>query len=311
MHQFKRILVGVDWAEAGSPEAGGLSAETDEAVQTASVLAAQLSAEITFCSIVDCVPEDADEATQAAIDERIRPGLDARLIGLADEAGQRGIAARACVCYGDAWQELIREVLRESYDLVIIGSRPSPEPVLGNTALKLLRNCPCAVWVAKPRKSEDFFVLVPSDLSELSADVLHLAVAIGQLTDSKTRLLHAVDFPPFTVVPEDGLSDEEERAKLRDEAEASLYEQLAGTDHRTLTYGILAQVEDGSPGTVIRKAIDEYSIDLLILGLEDRSGIPGQIGTTAETVLPHVSCGVLAMKPRDFQSPVTLPDTDE
>ena len=38
-----------------------------------------------------------------------------------------------------------------------------------------------------------------------------------------------------------------------------------------------------------------------------RTGIPGVIvGNTAERLLPQIPCSVLAVKPADFKSPITL-----
>jgi nucleotide-binding universal stress UspA family protein len=135
---------------------------------------------------------------------------------------------------------------------------------------------------------------------------MHLSVTLGQLTDSKTRLMHVVEYPPIDLASSAGALEEESQARLRNEAESALYEQLAGTDHRTLTYGVLPQIEDGPVDLAILRAIDQFSIDLVVLALSNRSGIPGQLGRTAEALLPRISCGVLAIKDREFPSPVSL-----
>ncbi|NOX53703.1 MAG: universal stress protein, partial [Planctomycetes bacterium] len=191
---FGKIMVGVDWKEAGPEDRFGLSVNGYEAVSVGVAVAAAIDAEVTFVSILDCVDESSPDWNETAVDDRIRPDLDKRLIALAEYASQHGAAARACVCYGTAWLELVREVLRESYDLVILGARDStPDRPLGNLALKVLRNSPAPVWVTRPRPNpDDLFVLVPTDLSDDSLDTLYAAVYLGQITDSKTRVLHAV-----------------------------------------------------------------------------------------------------------------------
>jgi hypothetical protein len=43
------------------------------------------------------------------------------------------------------------------------------------------------------------------------------------------------------------------------------------------------------------------------MGTIARTGIPGVfVGNTAEKLLPHLPCSVLAIKPASFKSPVTL-----
>nr|HID14119.1 universal stress protein [Anaerolineae bacterium] len=149
---FKKIMVGVDWKETGPEDRFGLSANGYDAVSVAVAVAAATDAEVTFVSILDCIDESSPDWNEETVDERIRPNLDQRLIALAEYASQQGAAARACVCYGTAWLELVREVLREAYDLVVLGAREAtPDRPLGNLALKVLRNCPAPVWVTRPR----------------------------------------------------------------------------------------------------------------------------------------------------------------
>jgi len=315
VHQFQKVLVGIDWTADGPEESFGLSPADREAVETALELGEQGGAEITFCSIIDSadLPADLQSSSEAALDDEIRPSLDAKLIGLAEHADKRGVSARACVVYGTVWLELVREVLREDYNLVIIGASDrsgDDEARLSPIADKLLHNSPCATWIVKPRSnSEDFFVLVASDLSEFSADVVQRSVALGQWTDAKPRLLHAVeeDAQPVAELAEVAEIEETELCeKRRKEAENNLWEQLSATDYRTLTYGMLVHIVDGPADMAIRHAIDEFQIDLLIMGTGGGSGISGQLGQTAERLLPHISCSLLALKPDEFQSPVTL-----
>jgi len=55
--------------------------------------------------------------------------------------------------FGKSWIEIIRQVLREQHDLVITGTRDlgaHGRLLFGSTGMKLLRYCPCPVWVTKP-----------------------------------------------------------------------------------------------------------------------------------------------------------------
>ena len=58
---------------------------------------------------------------------------------------------------------------------------------------------------------------------------------------------------------------------------------------------------------VIKTEEKENQIDLIIMGTVGRKGIPGFLmGNTAEAVLNHIDCSILAIKPESFISPVTL-----
>ena len=62
-----------------------------------------------------------------------------------------------------------------------------------------------------------------------------------------------------------------------------------------------------SPDIAILNHIDTHKVDLLVMGTIARTGIPGVIvGNTAERLLPQIPCSVLAVKPADFKSPITL-----
>ena len=62
-------------------------------------------------------------------------------------------------------------------------------------------------------------------------------------------------------------------------------------------------------GHAISDLARQQAIDLIVMGTIARTGVAGALmGNTAEHVLDHVQCSVLAIKPDGFISPVTLPD---
>lgn len=66
---------------------------------------------------------------------------------------QEGIRVTTKVLIGVPFLQIIREVLRHQYDLVIMtadGSDGLKEQLFGSTSLHLMRKCPCPVWVVKP-----------------------------------------------------------------------------------------------------------------------------------------------------------------
>ena len=68
-----------------------------------------------------------------------------------------------------------------------------------------------------------------------------------------------------------------------------------------------AHVEEGRAAHVVTETAKRLEADLIVMGTVARTGIPGLIiGNTAEDVLSAAHCSVLAVKPPDFRTPVTL-----
>ena len=66
-------------------------------------------------------------------------------------------------------------------------------------------------------------------------------------------------------------------------------------------------VEEGRTAHVVTESAKRLEADLIGMGPVARTRIPGFIiGNTAEEVLADVHCSVLAVKPPDFRTPVTL-----
>jgi universal stress protein E len=307
MHPFRNILVGVDPSRGGRAGGPELNPPTQEAVRQAVRLASRIGSAVTFFAVLDTggwtrelLRDRYEQATEAAAEQASRV-----LEGLVVEAKRQGVQAEARIEFGRPWEEIIRKTERDRHDVVVVGTRDrgaASRLLFGSTALRLLRNAPCPVWITRPDPDpEDVNMLVASDLSKTSLHALHLAVDCGRLLDAKVHLLHAVEFAHQASMLHTGVSDEELHAfrrRIRDDAEQALREQLVQTDYRTLPYGVRLHVLDGPADIVILQAIEEHGIDLLVLGTVGRSGLPGLLlGNTAERLLAQVPCSVLAVKP--------------
>ena len=72
----------------------------------------------------------------------------------------------------------------------------------------------------------------------------------------------------------------------------------------TYTYEMNRQLDEA-----ILKAIDDFAIDLVVMGTSARSGLSNLVlGNTAERMISHMKCSVIAVKPHDFECPVRLDD---
>jgi len=313
MQQFRNILVGVDLTQIDEISAEHIPAPSREAVKQAIWLGGQVGAELTFISTLNVAGHDSSEATAAAetMPAALQTAVSRVHERLVEQAGEQGVAARGKLVAGKNWVEMIRQVVRTGHDLVIAGTRHRNHVgqfLFGSTGMKLLRYCPCPVWLTKPGFRDDenevLDILIATDLSPVGQQALELGISGGQLLDARFHILHSIEHHTklrmrFSDVPDEKV--EARKAEKLEQATQRLHEQLIQTDHRTLTWGTQQHVVDGPAHKVILQAIEQHEADLLIMGTVARGGIPGGlIGNTAERLLPRISCSLLAVKPEDF-----------
>ena len=312
MEFFKNILVGVDLSHSENPALADLSAPAQCAIERAMWLSGQVSAELTFFSASDFAVSDQNLLGQEGI-ATAADKAQSVLEELVAKAEADGIKTHAALAQGKAWEEIIRHVQKHGNDLVVVGTRDpglASRLLYGSTGIRLLRFCPSPVWVTKPGANwDDLEILVASDFSEVSQDALELGVRAARMTGARLRVLHAVAHSTDRRMRHTGLRDDEIKQyyeSLKRDAEAKLHEQLAQTDYRTVEAGVIVDVKEGPADMVILSSIEEHKIDLLIMGTIARRGLAGMlIGNTAENLLPQLPCAILAIKPRDFECPVT------
>jgi nucleotide-binding universal stress UspA family protein len=214
---------------------------------------------------------------------------------------------------GVAFVEIIRSVQKRGYDLVLAGTRGlsgAKRLVLGSTAERLVRKCPCPVWVVKgDAKTAPRSVLAPIDFTEVSLKSLRIASRLALLFGSSLDVLHAVDFRIDAVLqPPSEFGVNEPHARRREVVHAATRRM-----HDIVSNHVPAQLEVsqrlglGEPSERIIAAARRTKPDLIVMGSVGRVGIPGFfIGNTAEKVLRRSDCSILAVKPDGFVSPVHL-----
>ncbi len=316
MAQFRNLLVGVDLAQTYPVGSSQLSPPVEEAIGTAIWLAEKTNASLTFFTAID-VPLDSPYLHLIADDTRdlarelINSAQD-RLAQLVRDAQAKGISAKAEVACGTGWVEILRRVLDHQHDLVIVGTRNlhgSERFLIGGTSRRLLRKCPSPIWVARPDSHAAVSnILVASDLQPVSEKALHTVAALASLVGAKIHLVHAVDYPLDKIwVAQIDARTEKYHERLRADARDALERQVANLGAAGDTIDV--EIVDGVLGAdvAILKYIEKHKIDLLVMGTVGRGGLHGMlIGNTAERLALQVNCSILAVKPDDFQCPVSL-----
>lgn len=210
---------------------------------------------------------------------------------------------------------IIQQVLRDGHDLVI--KEESLERGIDQLAMRLVRKCPCPVWVIK-RGSGDFrrilaAVDVGADYPEtkaLNQKIVELAHSLAQREQGETHYLHTwrLEYESMLSSPRFNISQDEivdMKKKLYEERFVHLH-QLLDRSHIQCKDDHL-HIKEGLYEEVIKQAIGDLGADVVVMGSVGRSGIPGLlIGNKAEKLLNTINCTVLTVKPDGFVSPITL-----
>lgn len=311
MEFFRNILVGVDLSRAKQSTVEHLSAATQSAIERAIWLAGHVRAELTYFSAIDLALPHRDLLKESGL-QTLTAAAQSVLDELVANAEREGIQAHSHIAHGKASEEILKHVEQNQNDLVIVGTRDAgwaSRLLFGSTGLRLLRLCPCPVWITKPSANwEDLEILVASDLSEVSEDALDLGVRAARMLGARLRVVHALEHHLNLHLSHVGLRDEEIETYyqiLRHDAERRLNEQLFRTDFRTVQKGVIAEVKEGPADVVLLETIQAHKIDLVIMGTIARRGLWGLlIGNTAEKLLSQLPCGILAIKPRNYTGSV-------
>lgn len=210
---------------------------------------------------------------------------------------------------------IIHKVLREGHDLVI--KEETLDRGIDQLAMRLIRKCPCPVWVVK-RDSGDFkrilaAVDVGSDYPEtraLNKKIVELAYSLAQREQGEAHYLHVwrlehevtLRGPRFNVPSEEIATM---KKKISEESLTQLHTLL--DENHIPRQADKIHSREGRSEEVIKNSIEELGVDVIVMGSVGRSGVPGLlIGNKAEEILNSITCTVLTIKPDGFISPVTL-----
>lgn len=322
MKRFQNILVGIELHPTDNLQAAQPAPNSLAAVERATELAKTSGARLTFFTSIGSLgpeplltPQQIETATQ-----NIHKAASAAMSQLVEQASREGINSISRVGFGKAWYQIVRQVLIEQHDLVIVGSRGLSDLrrfVVGSTGTKLLRKCPCAVWVTKPKPNFDIStILAATDFGLVSKFACGLAASLARIHSAKLHLLHCAEYPlehglKWAHIPAEYRNEYRQRVfvEAKDQFDLELnrpdYDGLAERPHVHLK-------SNQTPHDAILAAVDELDADLLVMGTLARGGISGLfLGNTSEQVLPHVTCSVLVVKPDDFVCPVQVESEQE
>lgn len=233
------------------------------------------------------------------------------------------VKAESKVLVGTPFIEIIRQVLAEKHDLVMLmaeGKGDLQERLFGSTSMHLMRKCPCPVWVIKSAVNTHIkqvlaAVDVGSSLTEEGNElhniqILELASQIAHTSSAHLQIIQAWSVFGEGYMESRGGLDDSAIQKVRTDTKAYYKKSIDGlmldieANERLIRTHLPRSDE---PAQSIIDLVKTEQIDLLVMGTVCRTGIEGFfIGNTAEKVLNEVDCSVLTIKPEGFISPVKL-----
>lgn len=238
------------------------------------------------------------------------------LVGFIDSPDWRDIDVSAELLQNNGFISIIRKVLRDSHDLVI--RKESASRGVDQLSMRLLRKCPCPIWLIRTTHSGDFRTILGAvdvgteqqETLQLNRKIVELTYTLAQREQGKAHYLNTWRLEAEAMLrgPRFKISSEEISAMktmLKSEREMAMARLLEDARIHTLPEHI--HIIEGKTDEILEHRIDDLGIDVLVLGTIGRTGIPGLlIGNTVERLLTRISCSVLAVKPDGFISPVTL-----
>ncbi len=313
---FENILVGVDLSKGDWLASDSEEASSHEACLQAAQIAEATGAKLHFLAALDL-----DERTKRLLKES--GSEDDNVLGMAkkalrhalDAAVKEGTRATSSVALGRGRTELADWAKANGHDLIVIGTRHHSAlstMFLGSTSLELLRTSPCPVWVAEPGMPPvPKKILVATNFSPVCQALVEKSAELAKLFSAELHVVHVVEthrrsFLQFSSVPSETV--EASHCKQTEEGRKGLDDLLTRPAMASLQTPPTLHLLEGKPSEVVHKLITTLDIDLLLMGTVAWSGVPGLVmGSTAQNLLPHLTCSLLTMR-ADAGQPGLVPN---
>ena len=141
-------------------------------------------------------------------------------------------------------------------------------------------------------------ILFATDLSTAAEKALPYAMEIARRYGAMLYVVHAIapaGYPYAPVAAWPALEEQEEQFRVQ--ARQRLEHRLEGLPHQT-------DFRHGQVQSILRDAIREKDIDLLVIGTHGRTGVDKVVlGSVAESIFREATCPVLTVGPRANSGP--------
>lgn len=324
MKRFKNILCVVERGKISKP-----------AVERAVAMAEHNQAKLTIVAVIERITAGIGIPGGGLITADLQAALvDAHTQELARliEPYRKKIEIHTKVLKGVHFLEIIREVLRNEYDLVIKvpDAHNWLDHLFGSDDMHLLRKCPCPVWLIKPEKIKTYNrIMVAVDVddsyppAELKAhhtmnhQLLEMASSLALSEEAELHIVSVWDAigesmmsNALAYMPEDRIKlyTQQVQQHYKSNMNALIRDAMNNLDEEASNYlKPIKHLVKGLPHKEIPALAKRINPDILIMATIARTGIPGFImGNTAETIINQIACSLIAIKPSGFVTPVTI-----
>ena len=251
-------------------------------------------------------PELLRQAISGYLDVR-RRWLDTELAKLQEQ----GIEAEGqVVWHRPPYEEIAHMAAELRPDLVIKEATPVQglDRILGTPEDRhLVRLCPAPLMLVNRHSStvpqKILAAVDPFDTHDkphsLNDDVLKAALRMAYSVDAQVDVAHAYEYLPAAapVGAETVFADAGVFEQVREEhrKEFVAFGKVHGIPEEQM------HLREGEPWQVLRELAEDLTIDLVVLGSVQRSGLKRvMMGATAESILSELRCDILVLKPEGF-----------
>ncbi len=140
-------------------------------------------------------------------------------------------------------------------------------------------------------------ILLAADFSEHCDEVVCKAKQLAENNQAQLSMVHVVDNLPIVdasygpIIPIDGDLTEQLMKSAKERMQKIAKQLGIVVSHQWL--------EIGSPKLEIVRVAEENNVDLIVVGSHGRHGLALLLGSTANGVLHHAHCDVLAVRFKD------------
>lgn len=289
-------------------------------------LAQDNQAALSVVTVVEGLTSHASAASRTVYEQMVAERRE-ELEAFVRSTTPKEVTVETKVLTGKTFVEIIREVLRFDRDLVVksIEKDDRKHQEFSFTDMKLMRKCPCPVWLIKTTQQTGYREILVGveyepenpENDELNRHLLEMSASLAIAEFSELHVVHAwrLENESFMRGPRMGYTNaevdtmvREEEAKRQQWLTAIVAECCATLGQEAADY-LKPQLHmvEGSARNVVPQCAKDLGAELVVLGTVARTGISGLLmGNTAEAILDQIDCSVLAVKPSAFISPVTL-----
>lgn len=140
-------------------------------------------------------------------------------------------------------------------------------------------------------------ILLTTDLAPNTHEVAKRAREMAKISDAKVSLLHVLEYTPsvysggeFSIPVE--LDIEKTLLKHANQSLAEL-----GSEYGIATAN--QYIKNGSVKTAVAELAEKIEADLILVGSHGHNGLEALLGSTANAILHHAACDVLAVRMKD------------